>query len=272
MIARPTLKLAAVFAVLLTFLVGAAAVQSQQRRRRPSRRASSPVSPTYTPAPSPAQSADPRFVSTTEEAAQEDSGAARRERRNRQAQGEQPQQPDASRRAVEQLSSEITQLNKRMSEMERQRRADLLQERLTRAEQRVEALQTQLSDVLEKQANMQARVEQLDEAMRTENLDRQVATVGTFRPDEAREALRRQLDNEKRRVQAQLEVQNVRRQQLEKSLNDATQLADRVRSELDEAMRREAEGDTGGTPAVRAPRPSPRTAETPAPTPTPPQQ
>ncbi|MFL6227769.1 MAG: hypothetical protein ACJ741_03210 [Pyrinomonadaceae bacterium] len=264
--ARSTFKVFALCALVLSLVASVVAVQTQ--RRRPSRRTTHPVSQTHVPAPSPTGSPtddeDPRLVSTADDQSQTDasrSGGARR--------GNPTPDPEASSRAVKQLSHEVTQLNKKVDEMEKQRRSDLLQERLTRAEQRVEALQTQLSDVSEKQANLQSRVEQLDDLMRPENLDRQLATSGSFRPDEARESLRRQYDNEKKRVNAQLEVQNTRRQQLEKSLADATQLADRMRTELEDAMRREAEGDTGGT-ATPLLRPTPRPTDTPAPTPTPP--
>jgi hypothetical protein len=271
--ARSTFKVVALCVLLLSLVASVVAVQTQ-RRRRPSRRATNPVSPTYVPAPSPTATPDrsePRLVSSAEDQPQE--GASRTSNTNTRRTPSRPEtDPDAANRAVKQLSNEVTQLNKKVDEMEKQRRTDLLQERLTRAEQRVEALQTQLSDVMEKQANMQARVDQLDELMKPENLERQVATVGTFRPDETREALRRQYDNEKKRVQAQLEVQNTRRQQLEKSLNDAERLADRMRADLEEAMRREAEGDggTGAGTTAPLPRPSPRSTETPAPTPTPP--
>jgi chromosome segregation ATPase len=263
--ARSTLKVFALCALVLSLIASVVAVQAQ-RRKRPSRRTTAPVSPTYVPAPSPTASDEPRVVSTADDQSQTD--ASRTGSSTRRTTSTSPD-ADASSRAVKQLSNEVTQLNKKVDEMEKQRRTDLLQERLTRAEQRVEALQTQLTDVMEKQANLQARVDQLDELMKPENLDRQLATSGTFRPDEARESLRRQYDNEKKRVNSQLDVQNTRRQQLEKSLSDATQLADRMRSELDDAMRREAEGDTGAT--TPTPRPSPRTSATPEPTPTPPQ-
>jgi predicted metal-dependent hydrolase len=261
--ARSTFKVFILCALVLSLVASVVAVQTQ-RRKRPSRRASVPVSPTYVPAPSPTASDDPRLVSTADDQSQTDASRTGNTRRTTSTSPD----ADASNRAVKQLSNELTQLNKKVDDMEKQRRTDLLQERLTRAEQRVEALQTQMTDVMEKQANLQARVEQLDELMKPENLDRQLATSGTFRPDEAREALRHQYDNEKKRVNSQLDVQNTRRQQLEKSLSDATQLADRMRSELDDALRHEAEGDTGTT--TPTPRPSPRTSATPEPTPTPP--
>ncbi|MDT7603964.1 MAG: hypothetical protein QOF61_1961 [Acidobacteriota bacterium] len=265
--ARSTFKVVALCALVLSLVASVVAVQTQ-RRKRPSRRATRPVSPTYVPAPSPLATpagGDPRLISSAEDQPQQDD-ASRTSNTRRSTSPD----PDAANRAVKQLSNEVTQLNKKVDEMEKQRRTDLLQERLTRAEQRVEALQAQLSDVMEKQANMQARVDQLDEAMKPENLERQVATVGTFRPDETRDALRRQLDNEKKRVNSQLDVQNTRRQQLEKSLSDAQQLADRMRAQLDDAMRREAEGEGSTGTTNTPPRTSPRTSATPEPTPTPP--
>ncbi|HVG30361.1 MAG TPA: hypothetical protein VM864_11715 [Pyrinomonadaceae bacterium] len=265
MFARSTLKIVALCAVVLSLVVSVVGVQTQ-RRRRPSRRATNPVTPTYAPAPSPTATPDPsepRLVSSAEDQPQED---ARQPSRRTTP----PRPADArdaeSRREVDQLSTQLKQLNKKVDQMEQQRRTDLIQERLTRAEQRVEALQAQMSEVMEKEANLQARVDQIDEQMRPENLERQLATVGTFRPDEARESMRRQLDNEKKRVRAQLDVQAARRQQLESSLVTAQQLAERLRADLDSAMRREAEGEDGTT----VPRPAPApTTRTPAPSPTP---
>lgn len=270
--ARTTFKVVILCALVLSLVASVVGVQTQRRRR--SRRATNPVSPAYVPAPSPTATpapGDPRLVSSADDQQQQDDASRANANTNTRRTGNQTDANDSTR-AVKQLSNQVTQLNKKVDEMEKQRRTDLLQERLTRAEQRVEALQAQMTDVMEKQANLQARVEQLDDAMRPENLDRQLATSGTFRPDEARDALRRQYDNEKKRVQAQLDVQGTRRTQLEKSLNDATQLADRIRAELEDAMRRETE-EGGNSNTNVAPRtlPSPRTTATPEPTPTPPQ-
>jgi hypothetical protein len=263
MFARSTLKVAALCAVVLSLVVSVVGVQTQ-RRRRPSRRVTNPVSPTYVPAPAPTATPDPsepRLISSAEDQPQDETRPQPRRTPARPADAKEPE----SRKEMDQLSTQLKQLNKKVDQMEQQRRTDLIQERLTRAEQRVESIQTQMSEVLEKEANLQSRVDQIDEQMRPENLDRQLATVGTFRPDEARESLRRQLDNEKKRVRAQLDVQDARRQQLESSLVTAKQLADRLRADLDDAMRREAEGEDGTTTA----RPATATPRPPAPTPTP---
>jgi hypothetical protein len=267
MFARSTFKVVALCAVVLSLVVSVVGVQTQ-RRRRPSRRATNPVSPTYVPAPTPTATPDPsepRLISSAEDQAQqEDARPTPRRTPTRPADAKDAE----SRKEVDQLSTQLKQLNKKVDAMEQQRRTDLIQERLTRAEQRVEALQAQMSEVMEKEANLQSRVDQIDEQMRPENLDRQLATTGTFRPDEARDSLRRQLDNEKRRVRSQLDVQAARRQQLESSLVTAQQLAERLRTDLNDAMRREAEGEDGTMTGAR-PTTTTTTTRPPAPSPTP---
>jgi chromosome segregation ATPase len=261
---RSTLKVAFGLTALLSLVLGVAEVQSRQQRQ-PSRRVTTPVQPRPTPA-----SDEPRVVSTADDP-QDETPREARARRNRAAAQQQQQQrqreEDESRRVLEELSAELTRLNKKVDEMEKQRRVDLIMERLTRAEQRAEAVQTQLRDTQEKEANLQARVEQLDDALRPESLNRQLATIGTFRPDEERDRLRRQYENEKARVQGLLEVNGKQRQRLEASLQSADQLVQRLRAQLDEETRREVESDAA---AAGEGGPRPFIPPTPTPTPTPP--
>lgn len=248
------------------FLVSNAWAQGE--RRKPSRRVTNPVAPRQVgPQPTPAPQ-EPTLVSTADEAAQEDEPPRRTNRTRRGA------QPDDTRRTLEAVTAEVERLSKQMSAMERQRRTDLVEERLTRAEQRAEGLQAQLRDVLEKQANTQAQVERVDEQLRPENIDRTLALVGTFRPDEARDNLRRQLENEKRRLQALMDVLDKNRQRLEASLAHADDAVARLRTEYEEARRKEGEEGTDAERTERAPRPAAgRTTAAPAETsPPPPEQ
>lgn len=255
---RASYKVAGVLVVSFALALGVFEAQSQQRRR-PSRRATNPVrvQPT-TP------DDEPRVVSTAEEqAAQEGQTTTSRTRRNRPAAD--PEQ-DATRKTMEALLGEFGKLNKKVDDLEKERRADLIQERLTRAEQRAENLQTQLRDVLEKEANLQAQVERLDEQLRPESIERQAALTGTFRPDELRDSIRRQLEAEKRRVSAQLNVLAASRTRLETALANADQVVGRLRTQLDDATQRELEGDVSGTDAIAAPpRPTPTPLATPPP-------
>ena len=257
--ARLKLKFAAASVVLLAVALCAVAAQT---RRQPSRRVSNPVVREATPTPE-----EPRVVSTADEP-QDDPGAARRSRAARRPTPQPQDDGAAARRALEELSGEMTRLGKKVDEMESQRKVDLIMERLTRAEQRAEAVQTQLRDTLEKEANLQARVEQLDDALRPESLNRQVALIGTFRPDDERDRLRRQYESEKSRVQNLLDVNAKQRQRLETSLASADLLVQRLRSQLDDETRREldaaatADGENSSVTPARLP--------TPRPTPTPP--
>src|SRR4051794_22095348 len=103
--ARSTLKVFALCALVLSLIASVVAVQAQ-RRKRPSRRATAPVSPTYVPAPSPTAPDDPRLVSTADDQSQTDT--SRTGSNTRRTTSTSPD-ADASSRAVKQLSNEVTQ-------------------------------------------------------------------------------------------------------------------------------------------------------------------
>ncbi|HYP02216.1 MAG TPA: hypothetical protein VER76_18640 [Pyrinomonadaceae bacterium] len=260
---RSGFKAGAVLALACVLAWGAFEAQSQQRRR-PSRRATNPVRSTAAqPAPAATPDYEPRVVSTAEEqAAQEDGRTTARTRRNRPAPSP---TPDETLRTMQTLLDEFGRLNKKVDDLEKERRTDLIQERLTRAEQRAEGLQTQLRDVLEKEANLQAQMDRLDEQSRPESIERQTALTGTFRPDELRDTIRRQLEAEKRRVRTQLDVLGASRTRLESALANADQLVGRLRSQLDDATQRELESGDAGTLAAPRPTPSPTPEATPPP-------
>jgi chromosome segregation ATPase len=85
----------------------------------------------------------------------------------------------------------------------------------------VESLRSQLGDVQKREEELSARVKQLEEEMRPENLEKAFALNGSTRPEELREQRRRQLENEKTRVQAQLDQLAQSRVRLETSLATA---------------------------------------------------
>ncbi|MGI9106536.1 MAG: hypothetical protein ACR2G4_09840 [Pyrinomonadaceae bacterium] len=259
---RSRFKVAALAIVCGALALGVFEVHSQQRRRQPSRRVTNPVRSSPTPAPD----YEPRVVSTAEEQAAEEgrtTTTSRPARRSRPAAND-PEQ-DATRKTLETVLEEFGRLNKKVDDLEKERRADLIQERLTRAEQRAENLQTQLRDVLEKEANLQAQTERVDEQLRPESIERQAALTGTFRPDELRDSIRRQLEAEKRRLRGQLDLLATGRTRLETALNNADQVVGRLRSQLDDATQRELESGESGTFAAPRPTPAPTPSATPPP-------
>src|ERR1700719_2902962 len=66
--------------------------------------------------------------------------------------------------------------------------------------QRSSALHSELRDVEAKKAELEARAEDIDYALKPENIERSTAGYGTTHPEELREQRRKQLENEKQRV------------------------------------------------------------------------
>jgi hypothetical protein len=141
------------------------------------------------------------------------------------------------RKAVQQLTAEVEPLKKKVADLDKYRQADYLRDLLVKEEQRAEALQAQLLDISEKEGPLQTRIDQLDEQLRPENIDQALAGVGSMRPEEAKEALRRRLGNEKRRQQTQLELLHQNRTRIQTSLAGADAAMQRLRLRLSEASR-----------------------------------
>ena len=86
------------------------------------------------------------------------------------------------------------------------------------AAETVENLKLQLLDVQAREDDLKLRVQQLDENLKPENIERALAGVGSTRPEELREQRRRQLTAEKTGVVAQLEELAALRSRLEAAL------------------------------------------------------
>ena len=83
----------------------------------------------------------------------------------------------------------------------------------------------QLSEVQLRQAELQARNEQLEEDLKPENIERSVAGIGSTRPELLREYRRRQLEIAKGAVRVQLDEIDRTRRRLEAAIAEADALA-----------------------------------------------
>jgi chromosome segregation ATPase len=232
---------------LLTFGLCFDEAGAQQRRSRRSRRATNPVSRRVSePAIIPqTQTIDPQIISTADQQAGEQENtpevsgqvpaATRRTSRRRASDAVAEEDADSMRRTVTELSTQVTKLSDKLSQMEQQQRTLVDMERLSRAEVRAEALRTQLRDVQEKEANLQARMEQIDYDLKPENIERSVSTYGSTRPEDARDARRRSLESEKVRAGAQLDLLATSRQRLETAITSADLEVDKLRRRIEES-------------------------------------
>jgi phage shock protein A len=125
-------------------------------------------------------------------------------------------------------------------------------ERLTRAEQRAEQLRTQLMDIQSKIADFEAKLEQIDFALKPENIESAAAGYGSTRPEAIRDMRKRQLEGEKSRVTAQLKLAENNRMRLETASANADAEVDSLRAKV---QQRRTQTET--EPAVEAPKPTP---------------
>src|SRR5215204_6822183 len=93
------------------------------------------------------------------------------------------------------------------------------------AAESVEKLHMQLLDVQAKEEGLRQRLEQLDESIKPENIERSLAGIGSTKPEELREHRRRQLTIERDGVQAQLRTLETNKQRLEAAIANAEALA-----------------------------------------------
>jgi chromosome segregation ATPase len=97
-------------------------------------------------------------------------------------------------------------------------------------EQQAETLRAQLRDVADKQAQLEARAQQLDEALKPENIERSLAGIGTTDATALRDQRRQQLEREKAGVEEQLQSLATSRSRLEASIASAEAEAVRLRA------------------------------------------
>jgi len=153
---------------------------------------------------------------------------------------EPPQDADAMdqlRRSIRRLSADVERLARRVSDLEKERLFDVTRVLLVGEEQRAEGLQVRLRENFERQFAVQARMEQVDNQLKPENIERLFVGVGLIRPEEARDTVRRRLSLEKQGLLAQLELLRQERNRYQSALGTADVAIQRFRLRLSEAGR-----------------------------------
>jgi hypothetical protein len=89
------------------------------------------------------------------------------------------------------------------------------------AQEKAANLRAQLIEVETKQAGLQTRLQSLDEKLKPENIEHDLAGVGSTRPEDLREQLRRQLEIERNGVQKQLDLLATSHSRLETAIAKA---------------------------------------------------
>jgi len=163
-------------------------------------------------------------------------------------------EPDQMQQTITTLTNQVNKLNDKLTSMQEDDRYQMDMERLTRAEQRAEQLRSQLMDVQGKIADFEARLEQIEFALKPENIESSTAGYGSTHPEQARDARKKQLEGERSRVQAQLKLAENSRTRLENAVSSADAEVDMLRAKLNQRREQmDAQPITTEAPKPRKP-------------------
>lgn len=233
-----------------------------RQRRRPSRRTTNP-SRRQAPVPVPdvPQSSEPRVVSTADEGQEETPRRTPRTRRDATTPA-QPSESERLRGTVDRLSTQVEKLSGDVTTMKSDQRALFELERLTRAEQRAEALRSQLRDVTDREFQLQERMAQVNDELQPDAIMRRSLLYGSTNPSVVRDQIRQGLERERDRMQKQLDMLAQSRTRLEAAVASADREVDTLRQRVEAADQQQQQA-TGAAPSPEA------ATETPAPSPSP---
>jgi chromosome segregation ATPase len=228
--------------LILTFCLIEGEAQTRKKRTRRSTAKPAPAKPVITnPTIAPpttstsenvAATGDVKIISTADQNTEQAEPAPAKKPKAKAAVNSDEPSPEDMQQTITNLSKTVDRLNDKLSQMQEDDRYQLDMERLTRAEQRAEQLRMQLVDVQSKTADLEAQLEGIEFALRPENIERATATFGSTRPEEARQARQRQLENERNRVKAQLRILQTSQTRLEVSCANADNEVELLRAKL----------------------------------------
>lgn len=234
---RKTTFLVAVLVAISFCLIDA---DAQTRRRRRPRRVVRPVitNPVITAAEEQkAPESREKIISTADETPDAEADETTQTSETKPKKGKTAAKPAAEAEDIQQtinsLSNQVNRLNDKLGQMQETDQALMDMERLSRAEQRAEALRSQQVEVESKLADLQSKLEETEYNLKPENIERGMATYGSTRPEEAREARRRKLESDRSRLLAQMKILETSRVRLESAVATADAEVDLLRRRLE---------------------------------------
>ena len=225
--------IAAIVVVSCCLVEADAQTKKKKRTRRTTKPAAAkPVITNPPVAPPDAPSNDVKIISTADPSA-ETTETQSTDPAKKPATSAQPAANEQDmQRTINKLSNQVDRLNDKLGTMQDDDRYQLDMERLTRAEQRSEQLRSQLLDTETKTADIESRLEQIEYAIKPENIDRATQGYGSTRPEEAREARRRQLETDRTRLRSQLKILETSKARLETAVSNSDAEVDLLRAKL----------------------------------------
>jgi len=147
--------------------------------------------------------------------------------------------PASSGPTIEELRERLLQLEAKSNKKDPEQKQRLLAmnlDILTKSEQRSDSLRKQLFEMIEKENTIRGRMDQIDNDMRPETIERTLAMTGSLRPEELREQRRRSLALEKTNLQVLLTEVQKNRANLELNLQRSDALVERLRARIEKEI------------------------------------
>jgi len=158
--------------------------------------------------------------------------------------------PEAMKKTIRGLSNQVDKLSDKLNEMQASQASMVDLERLSRAEQRSSQLRTELREVQGKKADLEAHVEQVENDLKPENIERAVAGYGTTRPEELRAQRQKQLENDRTRTRQQIDQLTASEGRIQQAIATSDVEIDRLQKKLEAADKAAIENaKTGSQPS-----------------------
>ncbi len=145
---------------------------------------------------------------------------------------------DDTSKTIEDLKSRVKSLEsvKKSDQDENQKRLLMNLDILMRAEQRADTLRKQLFEMIEKESTIRTKLDQIENNIRPETIDREVAFAGTMRPEELRNMRKKNLDIERTNLTALLAEVQKTKANIDQNVQRADLLVERFRAKMEKEI------------------------------------
>ena len=222
-------KIAIMALVTFALLVGVADTSAQAKRRKRKPVTAASVVPV-------AQTTEPQIISRADDFP--DNGTQTVQPNQQSKADESGVKTDDSSRSIDDLRRRVKSLEspKKADRDENQKRLLLDLDILTRAEQRADSLRKQLFEMIEKEGTIRTKLDQIENNIRPETIDREVAFAGTLRPEELRNMRKKNLEIERTNLTALLAEVQKTKANIDQNVEKADLLVERFRTKLEKEM------------------------------------
>lgn len=138
------------------------------------------------------------------------------------------------RKRLAQLSAEVDRMRAEIARLDKYRQVDYTRDQITREEDRIRGLEKDMVELSAREAPLRKRLDEIELQQQPDRIERNLAGVGSTKPEEMRDSVSRQLSIEKRQIQAQLDTIQASRTRNQSFITNAEESIARLKRRLTE--------------------------------------